>query len=185
MRRALTHLAVPACVLMAIVSFACSSGDDDDIEAARKEVEAAAQKLVLTVDGSPLELPLIGMDVYLTEDDNYPESFHIKGDGLSLGGQFPKGVRVDYGEDWKNLIGKQIPISATGGDPREPGPSTVTLPGQGSVPVAGGTIVFEKFGKSYDAKTPLRGTIQLQLQPAGGAARTLEGTIEVKGTTWG
>src|SRR5262245_39569790 len=109
-------------------------------KSAQAAVENFVQKLVLDVDGKPVELPLEKMDVFLTESDKYPEIFEIHGTGVVLVGTFPKGVKVDYGEDWKVLVGRAVSILPRGGDPREPEESKLTLPGQAPMKVLGGTF---------------------------------------------
>ena len=65
------------------------------------------QKLVLDVDGKSVEIPLEKMDVNLVKRGNAPENFEIHGTGVVLVGNFPPGVRVDYGENWSVLVGNR------------------------------------------------------------------------------
>jgi hypothetical protein len=162
-----------------------ASGCEVATNASREEtVKNFAQKLVLQVDGQSVELPLEKLDVFLTEEEEYPEIFELLGPGVALVGEFPVGVRVDYGEHWDLLVGKAIPIAAKGGDPRAEKTSSITLPGKPAANVVGGTFTVEKFDAGWDAKTPLTGRIELQLATPDGE-KTIRGTFAVLGTTWG
>jgi hypothetical protein len=161
------------------------AGCDVATSVSREEtVKNFAQKLVLQIDGQSVELPLEKLDVYLTEDEEYPEIFELLGLGVVLVGEFPAGVRVDYGEHWNVLVGKAIPIAAKGGDPREEKTSSITLPGKPAANVVGGTFTVEKFEEGWDAKTPLTGRIELKLATPEGE-KSVSGTFAVLGTTWG
>ena len=143
--------------------------------------------LALDVDGATVELKLDTMDIVLVDPDaesEYPESFEIIGPDVILCGTFPMQTRVGYGDQYANLAGKSIAITKENVDARDPKRSSVILPGVGQALVEGGAFVVNKVGRNGDAKTPLRGTVTLQLKtPAGD--RTVKGTFKVRGTTWG
>ncbi len=164
---------------LAALSLAGCTISGDDGEMAR--IEAFEQRIVLDMEGSSLPLPLEAMDVFLTEDD-WPETFEIRGNGITLVGAFPRNVRVDYEENWPVLIGKPIPIVARGGGENKS--SSLTIPAVGTFRVLGGSFTIERTEPGYDAKTPLTGRIELRVLGAGGETQ-LRGTLAVKGTTWG
>jgi len=152
--------------------------------ASKATPENFVQKLVLDVDGKPVDLPLEKMDVNLVKRGNFPETYEIHGTGVVLVGEFPKGVNVGYGEDWNVLVGKAVPILPTGGSEGQKLESTLTLPGQPAYPVTGGSITVAEIGEDIDAKTPLSGRIEIQCQTPQGE-KTFRGTFAVNGTTWG
>ena len=143
--------------------------------------------LALDVDGKTVELPLEKMDIFLVDPDlesEYPESFEIIGPEVVLCGKFPMQTRIGYGEKYEALSGKPIAIAKENVDAREPKRSSLVLPGVGEALVEGGSFVVNKIGRNDDAKTPLSGTVSLQLRTAGGA-KTVNGKFMVRGTTWG
>lgn len=170
----------------ALISFSGTSGcaKVEDLTSLQQSVEKFEQKLVLEVDEKLVEIPLEKLDIFLTEDEEYPEIYELHGSGVVLAGTFPKDVRVDYGDHWEQMVGKPITISLTGGDPRELKTSTLTLPGQAAMKVSGGTFTVEKFSEGFDAKTPLNGRIEIKVESPDGE-KTYCGTFTVKGTTWG
>lgn len=173
---------VGACVAMLFLS---ASGCDVAIDAAREAaVKEFVQKLVLTIDGTSVELPLEKLDVFLTEEEQYPEIFELHGGGVVLVGEFPAGVRVDYAENWRLLIGKTIPILPQGGVNRDEQLSSITLPGHAAANVVGGSFTVEKVSDGWDAKTPLSGKIELKIATPEGE-QVIRGTFAVLGTTWG
>lgn len=142
------------------------------------------QKLELDLDGHTIPMPLEAMDLWLTEDDEYPETFEIHGAGTSLGGTFPKDVRVGYEDNWSVLIGRPITISMKHATPYEEKTSVLTVPGVGPVDVIGGQFTIEKVEPDWDAKVPITGSIELRVR-ANGSEITLRGRLAVKGTGWG
>ena len=142
------------------------------------------QKLILTIDESSTELALDRLDIFLTDDDKFPETFQLRGPNVIVVGKFPIEIRIGDAENWEALVKQEIPISATGGDPGNETESTVILPGLGKVPVTEGSFTIESYDPGFDAKTPLTGRIQLKIWGPRGE-KTIEGTISVLGTTWG
>lgn len=143
--------------------------------------------LHLTVDGSPVKLPLEVMDVYLVEDNAYAETFEFRGPGVTLAGEFPLTIHVDYGEDWEVLKGQTIPISATGGDRSAPVQSSIELPGLGSAQVTGGSFKVDTIGGQWagsEGDITLSGKIQIEIKTASGP-KTISGTFAAHGVTWG
>jgi hypothetical protein len=143
--------------------------------------------MVLNHNGASVVVPLKSIDVYLSEDDAYPEHFSIESDGVVLGGNFPAGMRVGYGEDWKQLFGKAIVVSPSGGDPTDRQDSFIELSSGVRSRVMGGTITFDKLsGKTSgkDGDLTLSGRVMLVVQ-TGGALENVMGTIAVHCVTWG
>jgi hypothetical protein len=170
---------VPALALAAVT--ACGGGSSEEPAARR----SAAWKLVLEVEGATHELPLERMDIFLTEDE-WPEIFEIHGDGVTLVGEFPAGVRVDYDEAFENLIDQPIAIRPHGGDPRDEKQSQVDLDGIGAS-VSAGTFTVERTSGSIsgaDGDKTLHGTIELRVQDANGE-RTIRGRFATHAVTWG
>lgn len=144
-------------------------------------------ELKLDMDGKQVTMPLEIMNVYLVEDHQYPEIFEIEGDGVVLVGQFPLDIHVDYEENWKLLIGKEIKISASGGDPRNERNSSIKPPEQKAMKVLGGTFVCEKFSGQYagrDGDMTLSGKITLRVSTPSGE-KTYSGTFAVHCVSWG
>jgi hypothetical protein len=175
-------------IAVALSLHGCSAPAGDDAARAARDREQAESgwKLAIEDGGQAHELALGRMDIYLTEDEAYPEIFEILGEGVTLVGEFPAGVRVDYDEDFEKLVGQAIPVSASGGDPREPKSSSVTL-GPLAAPVTGGSFTVEKvtgrWSGSEGDKT-LHGTIELRIPSADGE-RTVRGRFAVHAVTWG
>jgi hypothetical protein len=143
--------------------------------------------MVLNHNGASVIIPLEVMNVYLVEDENYPEYFSIQGDGVVLGGDFPEGIHVGYDEQWKLLFGKSIVIGPRGGDPYDQQDSFIELsPGVRSR-VAGGTLIFEKLSgrtAGSEGDLALTGRIMLIVETDAGAQNVM-GTISVHCVTWG
>jgi hypothetical protein len=143
--------------------------------------------LALEIDGKTVELKLDKMDIFLVEKEHEAEnaeSFEILGPEVVICGQFPLKMHVGYGEKYDVLKGQPISITKGNTDLREPKRSSVVLPGTGQMLIEGGTLTVEKISAGEDARTPLRGTIQMRLQTTAGE-RTVKGTFKVKATTWG
>lgn len=165
-------------VVCALVLCGCPGGGGG--AASEAEIAAYRQRLELTVDGAAVEVPLERLDVYLVEDESFPEVFELQGAAVILVGELP--VHVGYGEEWQQLLGKRVTIASEGGDPREPKHSQVTLPGASQpTRVQGGWFQVDSHRPGFDAKTPLEGRLELQLEDG----RTLQGKLFVLGTTWG
>ena len=148
---------------------------------AQKTVEGYQQRLELQVDGKTVVLPVTQLDVYLVEDERQPESFHLHGPGLSLGGEIPPEHAIGYGDHWERLVGKPIQVAAQGGDPAAPQDSVVTLPGSEAPVGARGALTIRSVGTSWNAKTPLEGEVELKLDDD----RAIKGKLFVLGTSWG
>ncbi|MCK6470295.1 MAG: hypothetical protein L6R28_01000 [Planctomycetes bacterium] len=146
-------------------------------------------EVTLDVDGTETKLPVKLINVYLYDDDVTPESYQFEGEGTLLLGSFPKGVSVGYGEEWNVLIGKEIAISTTGGDPHAPGAtSSLTLPGAGKLTVTGGSWKVEKYTGEFagtDGDRTLHGTITIIAKTSGGETKTYTGTFVVQCISWG
>jgi len=143
--------------------------------------------LALEMDGKTIELKLEKMDIFLVDpghEAETAESFEILGPEVVLCGQFPLKTHVGHGEKYEELKGKAIEITKGNSDVREPKRSSVVIPETGQMLIEGGSLVVEKVSPGDDARTPLRGTVQLRLKTAAGE-RTVKGTFKVKSTTWG
>jgi hypothetical protein len=143
--------------------------------------------LALELDGKTIELKLEKMDIFLVDkqhDADNAESFEMIGPEVILCGQFPLKMHVGSGEKYEILKGKAIAVTKGNTDLREPKRSSVMMPESGQMLVEGGTLIVETINDGDDARTPLRGTVQLRLKTAAGE-RTVKGTFKVKATTWG
>jgi hypothetical protein len=161
---------------------ACSKDDSGEVNR-----DPSKWKIVLQVDGKEVSLPLKVMDVYLVDDENYPESYYIKGDGVSLLGEFPDGIHVGYGEKWDALFDEMILISQQGGDPYNTRASQISLPGQPGLKVTDGYFIVSKLTGKYAGSKgdlTLHGTISLTVETSSGE-KTYEGTFAVHCVSWG
>jgi len=143
--------------------------------------------LALEIDGKTIELKLDKMDIFLVDPDHEAEtaeSFEMLGPEVVICGQFPLKTHVGYGEKYDVIKGKAVSITKGNTDVREPKRSSVILPESGQMLVEGGSLIVEKISPGEDARTPLRGTIQMRLKTVAGE-RTVKGTFKVKATTWG
>ena len=174
-----------AFALMVLALTACSRGGEVEQAARDRSNARVAWKLVLDHGGSTYEIPIERMDIYLTEDE-YPEIFEIRGDGVTLVGELPAGVRVDYDEAFERLIDREVTIQANGGDPRQPKTSTVTIDGIVTPVSTGSFTVKQLTGKwgSSDGDRTLHGDIELRL-PGLDGERTLRGRFAAHAVTWG
>lgn len=178
----------PAAMLAAVVFGAgCGGGGGAGGEAAAaRDREQAKAGWLLKLEGFPSALALARMDVFLTEDETAPEVFDIRGEGVRLVGMIPGEVQVGYGEAFDRLVGRSLAIDAHGGDPSEPGSSSVTVDGV-TYPVAGGTFTVEKLSGTLDGSEgdrTLHGSVELRLLGVEGD-RTVRGTMSVHVVTWG
>lgn len=179
--------AVPltAIVVAAVLGAGCSGGGGS-APGADRDREQAKAGWVLSLEGSPAGLALGRMDVYLSEDETGPEPFDIHGDGVRLVGVIPAALRVGYGEEFGKLVGNSLAFEPSGGDPSEPGISTVFVDG---VPysVTGGTFTIERLTgdrEGSEGDKTLHGTVELRLLGSEGG-RTVRGTMSVHAVTWG
>ena len=164
------------CRMVTMIVFApgCSSN--------KTPVSDEPSRLVFQVDGSEVELPVEVMDVYLVEDqDEYPETFQIRGDGLLLVGTFPNDLHVGYGEHWEQMVGRVINIVAEEDVRARPETSVITLPDAAEASVAGGQFIVEKLNESPRGDSLLSGKITLQVAQG----KALEGTFTMIAKTWG
>lgn len=142
-------------------------------------------KLTLTVDGKAVEWTLEEMQILLVKRGNAPESYDIRGTGVNLVGEFPKGVKVDYNDNWSALLGKAIPILATAGVAGEESTSSLTLPDKGECRILGGSLTVEKLlGDGGDGAELLQGKTEIKCQTPTGP-KTFKGTFLVPARTYG
>jgi len=146
-------------------------------------VPEPGQQIVLQSDKGEVPFVIERLNVYLTEDERYPESFEFEGTGLSLVGMIPATLHVGYDENWQALVGKPIAFSRSLDSSVDSG-SHIEIPGESRMPVIGGEFTIQEVGEGSDAKTPLTGELRVRCLTAGGE-REYRGTFQVKGTTWG
>lgn len=173
--------------IQALVLALSACGGTTNEDAVQDRVRARqAWKLVLDDGGTGHEMPIERMDIFLTEDESECEIFQIYGDGVTLVGEFPAGVRVDYEVALERLIGRAIAIQPRGGDPREPKTSKVTLDGI-VTPVSAGTFTVERLSGKWEGSEgdrTLHGTIELRVPDYDGE-RILRGRFAAHAVTWG
>lgn len=146
-----------------------------------------ASELRLIVAQEEVSLPLEMMDVFLVEDDAYPETFEMRGPGVVLVGEFPLDVRVGYEANLAALRGRDIALQSSGGGRGQAQASILTLPGRVPLAVLGGWFVVEETTgprEGVKGDGTLSGRITIQVQDESGAT-TLEGDFSVQATTWG
>lgn len=172
-------------MVLATVLSGCGGGADEATAARDREKAKTDWKLTLDDAGATSEMPIERMDIYLTEE-GYPELFEIRGSGVTLVGEFPRDVRVGYDEAFEKLIGKPVTILASGGDPREPKNSSVTIHGMGAPVVVGSFTVEKVTGKwsGSEGNKTIWGTIEVRI-PGADAERTLRGRFAAHAVTWG
>jgi len=171
--------------LLAVVCAGCASGPKDG------EPMKGDWHLTVEIDGSQVKYPLKVMNVMLVEDEErWPESFEIVGDGVALVGEFPADLHVGYEAEWSRLFGRTIPISQTLNDYSiETKESTIRLPGRISK-ILRGEIKPEKLTGKWagrDGDLTLSGTMVLEVEVYGDEVRreVVEGTFSVHCVTWG
>lgn len=162
-------------------------GCDSAKEAAVSSGPPPEWALNLTLDSAPLKIPLEVMDVNLVEDDAYAEFFEITGTGVTLVGEFPLNVHVDYGEHWDRLKGQTIIIQSTMDHPAVSPASTIQLPDGTVAEVLGGNFTVQTISGTYagsDGDITVSGTINLDVNTPGGM-KSMSGTFAVHAVTWG
>jgi hypothetical protein len=165
-------------IFVSALSLGCTGNDASD-------VTIPEWNLALNIDGGEVRLPLEVFNVYLVDDETYPEDFELLGEGVALVGEFPLDIHVGYGDDWEVLFGKNISIKPYGGFYLEPKNSVITLPGKPVMKVLGGSLIPEKVtGKYADLDMTLWGRINLLVQTPDGE-KNFEGTFAVYCVTWG
>lgn len=175
-----------AIVLMSLVGVAV--GCSDAGKPGTSGGKPPAWELALSVDGADVRMPLEVLDVHLFDDDDMAETFELRGPGVVLVGEMPKGVHVGYAEKWEALIGRPVMLSdKPGGQPRRPKAPVLTLPGKPPVPVVGGQFTVESCSGSRagsEGDLTVAGTITIRIRTAEGE-RTLTGRFAAKSVTWG
>lgn len=185
------RIGIAGAVLAALATAGCGavSGDDAALAASARERSKAEWKLVVDWAGARHEMPVERMDIYVDdgdEEEEVPEIYEMVGEQMTLVGQFPRGIAVGYDEAFERLIGQAVPVFPSGGDPREPKQSFVTLGGR-RVPVLGGTIRVERTGGRWsgtEGDKTVWGTIELRIPDAAGET-TIRGRFAANAVTWG
>jgi len=179
-----------ACLsLLAVTALAGCAGRDEAPQAG--EAGKLTSELRLIVGQEEVSLPLEMMDIFLVEDEAYPESFEMRGPGVLLVGEFPRDVHVDYEANLAALHGREVAVQPSGGGRGsgygQPQASTLTLPGRAPLAVSGGSfVVDETTGPREGVKGDgtVSGRIAIQVQDASGVTM-LQGYFSVPATTWG
>lgn len=174
-----------------VLSGGCAAefGDTQAVAAAAREKAMPHWKLAIDWEGHTIEYPLERMDIYLFDTDDperWPETFEIRGEGVTLVGTLPVPAQVGYGEELQNLVGRTVPIASQGGNPHEQRYSSVRLAG---VPahVSGGSITFQKVTGKWagsDGDRTVWGTVEIQIETASGA-EILKGAFAAHVVSWG
>ena len=183
LRRAL-WAAVAIAVAVVGSKMGCGGGGGTGISAQAVAKAKLTWRLQLEWNGTTVEVPVERMDIYLMEDEHYPEAFEITGEGLALAGNLP--LSVGYDETFDKLVGQTIAINASGGDPGEPKYSQVTIDGR-PIPISSGTFTVERVtGKwaGLEGDKTLWGRIELRIPGADGE-RAVTGKLAVHAVTWG
>lgn len=176
-------IAVAQVVFLMVTGCAFETGDDAAVAANDRAKSQGEWKL--TLEGGDV-LSVERMDIYVPDDEEVREIFEIVGDGVALVGEFPEGVTAGYGEDFASLVGKTIPIAASGGDPGEPKTSHVTIGGN-FVPVTSGTFTVEKVSGKWagsEGNKTLWGTVELRVSGPNGET-VIRGKLAAHAVTWG
>jgi len=145
---------------------------------------AEPQVVVLQGEDGDIPFTVQRLNVYLVDNENYPESFEFEGDGLTLTGSIPVQRRVGYGENWRALVGTTIPFACGFDGNSGQAVATVQMPGGPAMRVVSGAFTVQEVGETYDARTPLAGQLWLRCRTAAGE-QEFHGTFRVQGTTWG
>jgi len=172
--------------LLAVTWTACGSGGNAETAARDRAQSSQSWKLVIEDEGVTHEIPVERMDIFLTEDESYCEIFELRGEGVTLVGEFPADLHVGYEVAFERLIGREIGIQRRGGDPREPKTSKVTLDGL-VLPVSAGSFTVESLSGKWEGSEgdrTLHGTIELRI-PGYDGERTLRGRFATHAVTWG
>jgi hypothetical protein len=179
------HRSAALLSLIAVVALSGCAGKDgaDQTDHSGK----VTSELRLIVAREEVAIPLEMMDIFLVEDDAYPETFEMRGRGVLLVGEFPLDVHVGYEANLAALRGRDIALQPSGGGRGDPQASVLTLPGGRQLAVLGGWfVVDESSGPREGVKGDgvISGRISIQVQDEAGAT-TLEGSFCTQATTWG
>lgn len=179
----------PVLGLLLLAGCAAEFQDTEAVAAAARDRASRDWKLALDFQGQAIEFPLERLDIFLFDTDDperWPETFELRGDGVTLVGILPVGAQVGYGEALENLVGKSVAIGARGGDPHDEKHSSIRLAGV-RAPVAGGSITFRKVTGHWSGSEGDRtvwGTVRIEVQGADGL-HTLEGAFAANVVSWG
>ena len=183
MLRKLWRIGVAGFVVV-MVARAVIDGQSGEVEDTASPVPASGA-VVLYADGAEstaIEFAIELLNVYLVEDESYPETFEFDGEAIKLTGKFPLSLHVGYEENWNVLVGK--PIEFARSRDASQSSSLIHFAGEAPCPVTSGAFTIHEVGASEDAKTALSGELWLRCATPEGE-RVLRGTFQVKGTTWG
>jgi hypothetical protein len=111
-----------------------------------------------------------GFDVYLTDDENAPEIFHMHGEGFTLAGTLPPDLHVGYGEKFEVMIGQTANIVPSVG---EYGSEL------GISHVSSGTLSID--GVTRTDGIAVSGQVTLRLSDG----RVVHGSFVARAKTWG
>lgn len=176
------HWPAAALLLAFAVLPACSKEEKKAPEPVSRDWAVTLQR-----DGTGYKLPVKLMNVFLVEDESYPEKFRIEGEGLQLVGEIPVEVHIGYGVNWSVLIDRPVEIRGSYNFWGAEEPSYIQLPDLPRYEVIGGTLNVEKTSGTsagVDGDLAIHGTITLKVKTALGE-ETLQGTFFIHGVTWG
>lgn len=165
------------------VSTSCSKENGG----ASSESSGSEWAITLERDGASYNLPVKLLNVFLVDDESYPETFKIEGQDVLLVGEFQSDVHVGYGVDWSVLVGRTVEIRESYEFWDGVVSSHVIFPGLSAYRVLGGSFEVEKVTGAYagvDGDLALHGLITLKVETALGE-ETLVGTFVIHGVTWG
>lgn len=164
---------------LALLMTGCSGGSSANL------AEIVEQgKMVIDYGGTNLPLRVAAMDIFLVDpdyEDQYPERFWINGPDVDLVGEFPRDLRVGYGADYSQLVGKTVAIAPAAEVEYERRSSAIKSLGIAGDVMGGSLVVGKVLGLNPDgAGQVLEGHITLQLDD-----RTVEGRFTLLAVTWG
>jgi hypothetical protein len=175
-----TRASVVGAVLALLLVAACGGSEEGGGEPLAAPV---GWQLVLEIDGELVALPLARLDVHLVDDDEYPETWELHGEGVTLAGAFPLSVRVGYDQAFERLVGRRVPIGGeSGAGHAAPKPSTLALPDGRAIAVTGGWLEVERISPGAsgpDGDLGAHGRLELRV----GGERTLRGRFAVRPVT--
>lgn len=172
-----------ACLALFLAA-ACGGSDE---RAGEPEAGPEGWQLELEVDGERVALPLARLDVYLVEDDEYPERYELHGEGVTLAGTFPLTLHVGYEEAFERLVGRRVPVEPASADPTAPKRSELVLPDGRAFSVTGGWLEVERISPGTTGRAGdlgAHGQLELRVRGDGGEL-LLRGRFAVHPVAWG
>jgi hypothetical protein len=158
-------------VLLAVMCALGSAGCRRKSAKAKAAAAVANAPRVLAIEGDE-PLAIDGLDIYLNDDDNAPEPFHMHGTGFSLAGTLPSSLHVGYEAKYDVLKGQTVNVL----------PSVEEHQSElGISRVSSGTITFEEVSPPDNGAVTISGQVTLRLSDG----RVVNGHFVAKAKTWG